>query len=87
MRTTYCACDQPQSMVRLYQVSSDKTDDYVASLPDHLQRGFEPKRYMIAGRPFKEPIAHYRPSVVNTEEKVFQAVQDFQGGRVSDAAR
>jgi len=36
---------------------------------------------LIAGRPLQEPIAQYGPFVMNTNEEVFQAVEDFRAGR------
>lgn len=36
---------------------------------------------VIAGRPLREPIAHYGPFVMNTEEELRQAVADYQAGR------
>lgn len=36
---------------------------------------------VIAGRPLKEPIAQYGPFVMNTEQELFQAVEDFRAGR------
>jgi redox-sensitive bicupin YhaK (pirin superfamily) len=36
---------------------------------------------LIAGRPLNEPIAQYGPFVMNTNEQVFQAVEDFRAGR------
>ncbi|TCS39458.1 hypothetical protein EDC30_101414 [Paucimonas lemoignei] len=36
---------------------------------------------LIAGRPLGEPIAQYGPFVMNTNEEIFQAVEDFRAGR------
>jgi redox-sensitive bicupin YhaK (pirin superfamily) len=35
---------------------------------------------LIAGRPLDEPIAQYGPFVMNTNEQIFQAVEDFNRG-------
>ena len=36
---------------------------------------------LIAGKPLGEPIAQYGPFVMNTNEEIFQTVQDYQAGR------
>ena len=37
---------------------------------------------LIAGAPLREPIAQYGPFVMNTEEEIYQALNDFRGGRL-----
>jgi redox-sensitive bicupin YhaK (pirin superfamily) len=47
-----------------------------------LETGAEPGRALvIAGKPFREPIAHYGPFVMNTEAELRQAVDDFRAGK------
>ncbi|HTQ00178.1 MAG TPA: pirin family protein [Casimicrobiaceae bacterium] len=36
---------------------------------------------LIAGKPLGEPIAQYGPFVMNSNEEIFQAVQDYQAGK------
>jgi hypothetical protein len=50
---------------------------------DHIQVKTEnsPVRFMlIAGAPFKEPIVPYGPFVMNTEEEIYQALEDLRAG-------
>jgi redox-sensitive bicupin YhaK (pirin superfamily) len=35
---------------------------------------------LIAGEPLKEPIAQYGPFVMNSNEQIYQAVEDFRAG-------
>jgi len=35
---------------------------------------------LIAGRPLHEPIAQYGPFVKNTEQEIYQALNDFRDG-------
>ena len=38
---------------------------------------------LVAGQPLDEPIAQYGPFVMNTNEEIFQAVEDFRAGRLA----
>ncbi len=46
-----------------------------------LQARGATRALLIAGQPLNEPIAQYGPFVMNSNEQIFQAVQDFQAGR------
>jgi redox-sensitive bicupin YhaK (pirin superfamily) len=38
---------------------------------------------LIAGRPLNEPIAQYGPFVMNSNDEIFRAVEDFRAGRLA----
>jgi redox-sensitive bicupin YhaK (pirin superfamily) len=49
-----------------------------------LRAGPLPARaILIAGRPLNEPIVQYGPFVMNTQQEIFQAVEDFRAGRLA----
>ncbi len=46
----------------------------------------QPSRFiLIAGQPLGEPIAQHGPFVMNTQEELYQAVEDFRSGRLTAA--
>ncbi|MBV8634825.1 MAG: pirin family protein [Burkholderiaceae bacterium] len=62
---------------RMAILKNGKDDDGV------VIRAEEPARaLLIAGQPLNEPIAQYGPFVMNTQEQIFQAVHDFQAGKL-----
>ena len=38
---------------------------------------------LIAGKPLKEPIAQYGPFVMNTQQEILAAIEDFRAGRLA----
>ena len=37
---------------------------------------------LIGGIPLKEPIARYGPFVMNTRQEIYEAIEDYQAGRM-----
>ena len=64
---------------RMAVLANDSGSDGVV-----LAAGDAPTRaLLIAGKPLNEPIAQYGPFVMNNNEQIFQAVEDFRAGRLA----
>jgi redox-sensitive bicupin YhaK (pirin superfamily) len=46
----------------------------------------EAKILFLSGEPLNEPIAGYGPFVMNTEEEIYQAMRDYQSGKMGHLA-
>ena len=48
-----------------------------------IEASADARALLIAGRPLNEPIAQYGPFVMNTEQEIYQALNDFRDGRLA----
>lgn len=68
----------PQQRMAILK-NSDDSDGVV------LRADTSTRALLIAGQPLREPIAQYGPFVMNTQEEIFQAIDDFREGRLATA--
>lgn len=47
----------------------------------HISSDIDSRLLLIAGKPFNEPVARYGPFVMNYEEEIHQAFEDYRTGR------
>ena len=69
----------PQQRMAIFNNATD-TDGVV------LLANVPTRALLIAGQPLGEPIAQYGPFVMNTQQEIMQAMEDFQAGRFAAAA-
>jgi hypothetical protein len=48
----------------------------------HIEADQDSRMILVAGRPLNEPIARYGPFVMNTQEEIHQAFDDYRAGRL-----
>lgn len=52
----------------------------------YFQAGTESKEplelLLIGGRPLREPVVRYGPFVMNTQQEIFQAIEDYRNGKI-----
>jgi len=63
---------------RMAILASDALADGVV-----IESSGEARALLIAGQPLNEPIAQYGPFVMNTEQEIYQALNDFRDGRLA----
>jgi quercetin 2,3-dioxygenase len=73
--------ETPVAVQRMAILKNDTASDGVVLTAHATSRAL-----LIAGKPLGEPIAQYGPFVMNTNEEIFQAVQDYQAGKFAATA-
>ena len=72
--------EQPVPVQRMAILANDAAADGVRITADGDARVL-----LIAGQPLKEPIAQYGPFVMNSQQEIYQALNDFRDGRLGEA--
>jgi redox-sensitive bicupin YhaK (pirin superfamily) len=69
-------------MQRMAILRNDAKSDGVV-----IEASSDAKVLLIAGKPLKESIVQYGPFVMNTQQEIFQAINDFRDGSLGEIAR
>ena len=69
---------QAVPMQRMAILASDAQADGVV-----IESSGEARVLLLAGQPLNEPIAQYGPFVMNTEQEIYQALNDFSEGQLA----
>jgi quercetin 2,3-dioxygenase len=51
------------------------------------EAGAQGRLLLLAGTPLREPVARYGPFVMNTEQEILQAINDYRSGRMGEIVR
>ncbi len=51
-----------------------------------IKAGPDSRFILLSGKPLNEPIVQYGPFVMNSQDEIFQAVEDFRAGRLGEEA-
>ena len=51
-----------------------------------IEASADARLILVAGRPLKQPIVQYGPFVMNSQQEIYQALNDFRDGRLGESA-
>ncbi|MBK8766735.1 MAG: pirin family protein [Burkholderiaceae bacterium] len=80
-RGTVSIAGQSVPPQRMALLANDEQADGVA-----IEASSDAKLLLIAGQPLNEPIAQYGPFVMNTQQEIYQAINDYRAGRLGETA-
>lgn len=65
--------DGEQVQIREASAMPDNVNDYERSVLDVL---------LIGGEPLNVPVARYGPFVMNTQDEIYKAIEDYRSGKM-----